>query len=104
MTISASEPTAMVPFLGKSPNSFAGALEAFLLVTRVIEEEILWTGLSVSRQSHVPRLFHLQQRVVAAQVHDVDRRARHLCNRDRPRRALGLSFGWARQRVILGRR
>ena len=66
------------------------AFEAFLLVTGVIEKQILRASLGIYRQTQIPRRLDLFKSVVATEVNDVDGRVRHLGNRNCPVDTLGL--------------
>ena len=63
--------------------------------------KILGTGLGIDGQAAIAGLANFFQRVVAAQMHDVDRRAGHFGERDGARRGFGFGRGRARERVIL---
>src|SRR5271165_756938 len=65
--------------------------------------QILRAGLGVYGQSAVARLAHFFERLVAAQVHNVDGRSRHFRQRDGARCGLSLGRGWACECVILRR-
>ena len=68
------------------------------------EQQILRARLRKCRQAAIARLPDLIERILARQVHDVDRNARHLRHRNRAMHRLGLGHGGPRQRVIDRRR
>ena len=63
--------------------------------------QILRASLRVDRKSAIARLTNFFKRIVTAQVHDINRRAGHFRQRNRPRRGLSLRCGRTGQRMIL---
>ena len=91
----------LVPLLAQGRREdVPGAAEPRLVVRPGIEEQVVRAGLSVRHHSPLLRPPQFRQRVVAAQVHDVDGRARHLGDGQRAVRALRLQPRRAGQRVV----
>src|SRR5204863_1239261 len=63
--------------------------------------QILRASLRVDRKAAIARLPNFFERFVTAQVHDINRRAGHFRQRNRPRRGLSLRCGRTGQRMIL---
>ena len=67
------------------------------------EQQILRAGLGKRGQAAVARLAHLVQRVLAGEMHNIDRHAGHLRHGDGAMHGLSLGLRGPRERVIDGR-
>ena len=95
----------LVPLLAqRRREDVFGALESRYVEIVQRKVQVLRAGLRVGRQAAVAGLAHFLQRLVAGQVHDVDRRARHFRERDGAARGLGLGGCGSRQGVVFRRR
>ena len=93
----------LMPFFAqRRSEDILGAFEAGRVHVFERKVKILRTGLGVDRQAAIAGLANFFQRVVAAEVHDIDGGIGHLGQGDGARSSLGLGRGRAREGVILG--
>src|ERR1700730_2011874 len=83
----------------RSENIFR-AFEAWLVHVFKRQIKILGTGLGIDRQTAVPGLANLLQRIIATEMNNVNRRTSHFCKRDGAGRGFGFCRGWSGERVI----
>jgi hypothetical protein len=93
----------VIPFFAqRRREDVLGPVEARLVVAIDVEQQVLRTGLGVGHDAARLRHAQLVQRVITAQMHDIDRRPRHLGDRQRAVHAFRLQPRRPRQRVIFG--
>src|SRR5207248_10775959 len=94
----------LVPlFAQRRSEDVFGAFKAGSIHIFKREIEVLRTGLRIDRQSPVAGFANFLEGVVAAEMNDVHRSARHLGKSDSTPRGLGFGRSWTAERMIFWR-